>query len=79
MGRVFQYTEVFKFSLYMVVPVGLVLLYNMPNVRHKLTSSHTEFMERVFIPEEELFKIPYSAEEARIELDRLKKVYNLKD
>ncbi|KAJ3011349.1 hypothetical protein HKX48_006879 [Thoreauomyces humboldtii] len=72
--RNFVRMETFKFGLYLLFPIGVLYLYNRPDIQDRLGKDQTEALAAFRVPEEDLFKLPSSMSEVREESARIRKL-----
>ncbi|KND04979.1 hypothetical protein SpCBS45565_g05282 [Spizellomyces sp. 'palustris'] len=76
--RNFVRTEMLKFGVYIFFPIGVLYLFNRPELQEMLSREHQQTVESFKTPEEQLFKLPKSMEEVRQETARMRQHFKSK-
>ncbi|KAJ3169705.1 hypothetical protein HDU87_000587 [Geranomyces variabilis] len=60
--------ETVKFGIYILFPVGVLYLFNRPDIQDKLGRDQLDTLAAFRVPEDKLFKLPSSLDEVRAEV-----------
>ncbi|TPX62109.1 hypothetical protein PhCBS80983_g00714 [Powellomyces hirtus] len=70
----FVRAETLKFGIYILFPIGVLYLFNRPDLQEKLGRDQIETLAAFRVPEDKLFKLPSSMSEVREETARIRKL-----
>ncbi|KAI8909429.1 hypothetical protein DFJ77DRAFT_122025 [Powellomyces hirtus] len=70
----FVRAETLKFGIYILFPIGVLYLFNRPDLQEKLGRDQIETLAAFRVPEDKLFKLPSSMSEVREEAARIRKL-----
>ncbi|KAI8825711.1 uncharacterized protein EV422DRAFT_513927 [Fimicolochytrium jonesii] len=72
--RNFITAETLKFGVYILFPVGVLYLFNRPDLQERLTKEQMDTINTFRVPEDQLFKLPSNMTEVREETARLRRL-----